>query len=168
MNIKDKIIENLCNLLNENNKKEKLNELSMSKTDVYNALFSIRNKVNTHLIYCYLFSSSREYNHWKKEIASFIPQLTKLKGTNKYPNEKQLKRWVINDTIELIETKIENIIKNACQEENVDIPNWYNKDKVTNYMIEFWNWLAKYIADGKDINYNDIYYIIDELIKKNK
>ena len=68
----------------------------------------------------------------------------------------------------MVKTKIENIIKNACQEENVDIPNWYDKNRVTNYLIEFWNWLAKYIADGKDINYNDIYHIIDELVNKNK
>lgn len=36
MNINDKLIENLCNLILQENHKEKLTEFSMSKKKVYN------------------------------------------------------------------------------------------------------------------------------------
>lgn len=92
MNIKDKIVENLCNLLNENNKKEKLYELSMSKKYIIDKLYDIRIKLNYHLIYCYFYTNSDSYNHLKTEIAGLVKNLPRISGKNKYPSEKQLKK----------------------------------------------------------------------------
>lgn len=124
-----------------------------------------KKKVNIHLLYCLEWYNSNNYNHWKKEIASFIPELPKIKGTNKYPTEKQLKNWIINDTIEQVKEKINNIIEEAEYEENKSMEK-IDSFVAQNYLIEFWNGLANYLANGKAVRVRDVYNKVDELVQK--
>lgn len=166
MNIKDKIVENLCNLLNENNKKEKLYELSMSKKYIIDKLYDIRIKLNYHLIYCYFYTNSDSYNHWKTEIAGLVKNLPRISGTNKYPSEKQLKKWVINNNIEEINENIDFYVQDSLEEENIkEIPK-YNKQALINYLTEYWLWLSENISNGKNLLSSTVYNKIDELVEK--
>lgn len=81
----------------------------------------MRLTVNQHLICCYFWYNTDNYNHWKTEISAFIKAQLTIKGTNKYPTENQLRKWVINDTIEEINNKIEGIVKRTEQDEGVQI-----------------------------------------------
>lgn len=160
------------NIVNETIKlilqeKNKLEEFSMSKRYIIDKLYDMRLEVNEHLICCYFWNDTNNYNHWKTEISSFIKTQPKVKGTNKYPTEKQLKSWVINDTIEEITLKISGIVKRTQQDKNIKIPK-YEEKVLQNYLIDFWNWLAKYLADGNEVMPNDIHSKIDELVNKYK
>lgn len=139
----------------------------MSKQYIINRLYDMSLVINEHLICCYFWNNTENYNHWKTEISSFIRTLPKIKGTNKYPTEKQLKRWVINNTIEEIKEKIDGIIKRTEQDENVKITD-YDKTTIQNYLIDFWNWLASYLADGNDVMPNDIQNKVDQLVEQYK
>lgn len=167
MNVKDKLMESLCNLIIKEEQKEKLTEFSMSKKYIIDKLYDMRLEVNQHLICCYFWYNTENYNHWKTEISAFIKTQPTIKGTNKYPTEKQLRKWVINDTIEEINNKIDGIVKRTEQDEKVKIRK-YDKDILINYLTEFWVWLAKYLADGNDVMSNDIYNKIDFLVDKYK
>lgn len=167
MNIKDKLVEALCNLIMKEEQKEKLTEFSMSKKYIIDKLYDMRLEVNQHLICCYFWNDTDNYNHWKTEISAFIKTQPTIKGTNKYPTEKQLRKWVIDDTIEEINNKIDGIVKRTEQDEKVKIQK-YNRDILIQYLTEFWLWLARYLADGNDVMSNDIHSEVDNLVNKYK
>lgn len=164
-NIIDETIKLL--LKDKQTQKQSLYEFAMSKRFIIDKLYDIRLTVNEHLICCYLWNRSENISHWKKEIGNFIKKQPPVKGTNKYPTEKQLHKWVIDDTIEEVKTSIDGIIKRTEEDEEVSIKNC-DKMRIQHYLIDFWNWLAYYIADGKEVSRYDIYQKIDSLIQKYK
>lgn len=167
MDIKDKLIESLCNLIKKEEQTQKLCEFSVSKQYIINKLWDIRLKVNEHLICCYIWNNTDNYNHWKTEVGGFFEKLPRVKGTNKFPTEKQLHKWIIDDTIEEIEDSINYLVRRTEQDEKVSISK-YDSKVLQNYLIDFWNWLANYLADGNEVMPNDIYSEIDELVNKYK
>lgn len=157
------IVEETIKLLLK--EKHKLNELAMFRKDFINVMFYSKTPINKHLICCYFWNNTQNYNHWKKEISNLVVKLPKLKNTNKYPTEKQLRNWIINDITEEIEDSIESIVTRTESDEGVEIP-MYDKDLLQNYLIGFWSWLASYLANGKTVIANDIYDEVDVLVQQ--
>lgn len=168
MNIKDKLVKTLYNLIIKEEQKEKLTEFPMSKKYIIDKLYDMRIKLNYHLIYCYFWYNTDNYNHWKTEISSFIKNLPRVSGTNKFPTAKQLRKWVIDNNIEEINDNIEFYVSEAISEENIKELPEYNKQNLINYLTEYWIWLSENISDGKNLSNSQVYTEVDNLINKYK
>lgn len=170
------LIENWCKLYLE--QKYKIQEMARSKQAIIKDLDSSRVNMYNHLINCYLWSSSSDYNKWKGEIRASIFNTFSIKGTNKYPTQEQLWKWCMEDWVLEVQHNIDKIVDEAYNEESnkrvklgikdkLQKPE-YNSQAICNYLIEYIKWLCNNICDGNQINTNQVYTEVDKLIEKYK
>ena len=68
-------------------------EFGDSKREMERELKSKTSQIIQHLFKLYLMPNSINRNHWQREIANFLSDVSKLNGRNKFPTSKQLYNW---------------------------------------------------------------------------
>ena len=163
MTDKEKLESELIKLIEQH---ELLLEMAYPLKDIYRKIDDQCEKVIKHLLLCLLFGDKETttLNHWKEEIAGLLYRTYFVKGTNKYPTEKQLNINCFNwkDTLkDTLDTTIELI----CHKEKLNIPNYY-KDKLYNCIINYFKWLYKEFSIKGQVKEIEVFNKIDSLIKE--
>lgn len=68
----------------------RLVEFAKSRKDILRDLQDKSKEYLNHLILIFLTKKSNDFNHWTHEVRDFYPEISKLKGSNKYPQEKDI------------------------------------------------------------------------------
>lgn len=144
----------------------KIQEMAIEQEKVMSDVRSKVNELTLHLIKCFVYKDiTGNLKHWEREIYGFLPHVPKVKNTKKFPSYKKLKE----NTIDMIEDVLLNRIKNNIDYlEDLGYPKdiKYDKNKVYNCIIEYYDWLIKELSTKGEININETYNKINELMKK--
>ena len=137
-----------------------LNELARGKAEITNKIDNTSDNIINYLILCLLYCDRQELNHWKKEIHSFLYKIDKVKGRNKYPSYKKLRKWWFagfEDTLmDNLDVRIDRIMNEYGQVE-------YNKNKIYNSIINYFEWLLQSLSEKGSVYQSEVTFKIDEL-----
>lgn len=164
-----KLVDEIIKRLYE--EKYRLQEMAKTKSDIVKILEDRKLNIYNHLVYCYLWTDTENYNHWKGEIRAFIYETYSIKGTNKFPTAKQLYKWCFEDWIIEVKRHIDVIVEEAYKKEqksnkSLKLPKYDNN--MMNYICEYIMWLCENIADGEILTTEQVSNEIDLLIEKYK
>lgn len=115
-----------------------------------------------HFIKLMIFPYSRNCNHWKQEVASFIHSAPKLKSSKKFPRYK--------DLMEVLYYGWEDATDNWISELQIDYPNEnvlpVKYEIVHECMFEYFHWLCTKLSTNGFVANQYIYNKLDELQQK--
>ena len=139
-----------------------LNELARGKAEITNKIDTISDEIIEHLILCLLYSDNEKVKLWKKEIHSLLYKIEKIKGSNKYPSYKKLRKWWFagfEDTLmDNLDVRIDRIMYEFGQVK-------YNQDKIYKAIISYFEWLLQNLSERGSVYLNEVSFKIDELNK---
>lgn len=139
-----------------------LYEMADSKVHICDKLERNREQIINHLICCYSMSDNNNYNHWKTEIYAMLHIIPKLNTTNKYPSYNNLVKWDLNTWSDSLNDHLRSYISYIEYKENINLSN-INKQDLTNYILEYFNWLYKSLSNTGDVTIQEVFNKIDEL-----
>ena len=148
-----------------------INELAMEKAEQEKRLYAHTEQVIEHIIKIVCMPNHSALNHWKQEIASQIVKVNKLKGSKRYPTEKEIYKWTYDkerDSIQDI-TYISNFIKGEWRTYNYkgnvkQIPLLANN---IDYICDnYFKWLANKLSRFGTVFKPDIYDELNFLLKQ--
>ena len=150
--------------------KIQINEFADSKFKVEMDMSSKTWVIIIHLIKCLLMSNNSAYEHWKSEIVHFIYDVPKLKGTNKYPTEKQIYKWTYGKRADKVldPTTMKYEFEGLEEKYNIKILEDYNK--LANIIDEmckgYFSMLAKTLSMFGSIpnKEKELYNYIDDFV----
>ena len=133
--------------------------LADTNQDVKNFLRNRTDSLFDHLIKIFLYSNLQECNPWKREVASVLSWVPKLKNRKKYPSVKLIldRTWFVYEDI--LDILIENIV-----EDMYETPEPYDFDYIYNKMELYFYWLAENLSKYGRVSREDIFNKLDELI----
>lgn len=108
-----------------------------SNADTFRKIEDASEEIIVHLIKVFLFPNVQERNHWKKEIWSFLPRISKLKSTNKFPTDKQLCKALWNSYEDVIFDYIPVIL-----EDMEELPITIDRKCIYYAIQDYMKWLA--------------------------
>lgn len=139
-----------------------INELARGKAEITNKIDNISDEIIDHLILCLLYNDRQELNHWTREIHGLLYKIDKVKGSNKYPSYKKLRKWWFagfEDTLmDNLDVRIDRIMNEYGQVE-------YDKNKIYNSIINYFEWLLQRLSEKGSVYQSEVSTKIDELNK---
>lgn len=143
-----------------------LTELADSKQQIRNDIVHEENNIIEHLLKCFLYKNSTgDYNHWKKEIYSFLNRIPKLRGSNKFPSHNILKKFTIDRFGDVLKDWIPHDIRAMVVDGYPKIED-YNIEELYNAIIDYYEWLIKELSSNGKVENIQVYNKIDELTNK--
>lgn len=136
-----------------------ISAMSKSQSRIYDAIASASEQINIHIAKILLFPNSEHVDHWMHEIWSFLPRISRLKGTNKLPKPSMIRRALTeeNDALNsylIIAQDLEDTL------EPVDVP----LSKYTHVVEEYQNWLCQILSTSEQVRQVDVKAKLRELI----
>lgn len=162
------LVEVWCKIYLE--QKFKIEEMADSVQDIKKDIKQSREDLLTHLICYYVLSDiTTNQHHWEKDIYNAFPELSKIKGKNKYPNKRQLWDWGFETTIEKIEDHLDVWITKTEIKENRKLPKNINYKNLQEFMKDYIMWLYEELSkpenEGK-IQLDDTRKVLQDLYKQ--
>ena len=146
-------------------------EFSEHKRDIERQLTTNTKNIIEHIIKLMLMTNNDSYNHWKKEIANFLSDIDKIKGSNKFPSKKQLMNWtyykqkdLLSDNIRM-KGKINNIVKYYDIVSDISTIQ-YISNIINEFCFLYFDWLTDILSKQGYVNFTDIYNKLDNLMSK--
>ncbi len=136
-----------------------ISAMSKSQSRIYDAISSASEQINIHIAKILLFPDSGHVDHWMHEIWSFLPRISRLKGTNKLPKPSMIRRALKeeNDALNsylIIAQDLEDTL------EPVDV----TLSKYTHVVEEYQNWLCQIFSTSEQVRQVDVKAKLRELI----
>lgn len=144
-------------------------EFSERKQKIEDELTSATKQIIKHICKIVLMPDNVSVNHWKGEIASFLYEIDKLKGKNKYPSYKQIMDWTYNKQKDMLTDihKMKLILIDIAEEYRLK---QFDVDKtiksINEFSINYFSWIAKQLSNNGYVLRNSIYTELNELINK--
>lgn len=146
-------------------------EFSEHKRDIERQLTANTKNIIEHIIKLMLMTNNDSYNHRKKEIANFLSDIDKIKGSNKFPSKKQLMNWtyykqkdLLSDNIRM-KGKINNIVKYYDIVSDISTIQYIAKT-INEFCFLYFDWLTDILSKQGYVNFTDIYNKLDNLMSK--
>lgn len=121
-----------------------------------------------HLMKIYLMPDHESAYHWKKEIASQIYIVDKLKNNKKFPTAKQIYSWTYGKKQDLITDRkwFQIFVEDICEEYNRDLiespMNFMNE--FDDICVSYFQWLSNELSQTGRVSKSAIISKIDQLI----
>ena len=146
-------------------------EFSEHKRKIEDDLSDITTLIIEHIIKLILMGDNTAFGHWKKEIANFLSDIDKIKGSNKFPSKKQLMNWtyykqkdLLSDNIRM-KGKINNIVKYYDIVSDISTIQYISKI-INEFCFLYFDWLTDILSKQGYVNFTDIYNKLDNLMSK--
>ena len=138
-----------------------IRSMSESQSRIYDKIADKAVSIDKHIIKLMLYPSAPECNHWKSEIYSFLNNVQKLKGSNKFPKAKLILKalTISNDMIDKLAWQVQ------CEEESL-IPIHIEVDVLIRTIEAYQSWLASMLSSDGLVVPKDVYSKLDELISE--
>lgn len=137
--------------------------MSESQSRIYDKLTEQSWKVDEHIVKLLLLPDCQEANHWKREIASFIDHVNKIKNTNKWPDAKFLKKCLSthNDAADALLYKVSGDLTDANQR-------LISEEDIVEALEAYQDWLSRELSLHGAIHYSDAYSVLDEIVDRTR
>ena len=151
--------------------KLRINECAMERSEQANKLYAHTEQIVEHLIKIIAMPDHTAVNHWKQEIASQIIKVNKLKGSKRFPTEKEIYKWTYEKDKDSLKdmTYISNFIKGEWRTYNYQ-GDFKNINKIAHniqYVCdEYFKWLANTLSKFGIVFKPDIYEELNYLLSK--
>lgn len=138
-----------------------IRSMSEAQSRIYDKLAEHSWGIDEHLIKLLLLPNCKEAEHWKREIVKFVDRVDKLKGKNRYPSAKFIKKClsVHNDMTSDLLRKVRSELKEPNKRP-------VTSDEVSCVLEQYQDWLASELSAHGLIDYDSAYEVIDEIISK--
>lgn len=136
-----------------------IRSMSEAQSKIYDKLTDQSWKIDEHIIKLLLLPDCQEANHWKREIVRFVDHIDKLKGKNKYPDAKFIRKCLSthNDMIDAILRQVSSNLHESNQR-NI------STDAALFAVEAYQNWLSNTLSQHGVIYYDEAYQVLDEII----
>ena len=76
----------------------KIYAMSRKKSDIAAYIEEGTQEIILHLIKLYMYPESNNVHHWRREVANFLNNVPRMKGSNKYPSAQFILKnsWSVN------------------------------------------------------------------------
>ncbi len=135
--------------------------MSTTLKDIKNFIADASYQVDHHIIKLLLFPRSRDYNHWKQEIFSFIHDVDKVKSTNKWPQQHVILECLAchNDVLDNYRITVEDEY-----EDLIPIP--VTNDDILHAIEDYQLFLAEGLSRNGLVRRADVYNMLDDIVSK--
>ena len=130
--------------------------MSQSRKDVAAELEQITRPLVQHLIKLWLYPNSSSANHWKQEIYNLLHNVSRLRGTNKFPTSS----FILKNTIDVNSSSIPiwvEIIQDDYDKVECSTP------ELVIAVKEYYAWLANKLSQQGEVSRTAIYNKLSEL-----
>lgn len=130
--------------------------MSQSRKDVAAELEQLTRPLVQHLIKLWLYPSSPSANHWKQEVYNLLHNVSRLRGTNKFPTSS----FIMKNTIDVNSSSIPiwvEIIQDDYDKVECSI------SELVIAVKEYYAWLAKKLSQQGEVSRTAIYNKLSEL-----
>lgn len=145
-------------------------EFSERKQKIEDDLTYATKQIIIHICKIVLMSEVDSINHWKREIANFLNEVDRLKGSNKFPTEKQIMDWTYNKQEDMLTdiNKMKRRLLDIVDDYNIDYNIQFNIaiDIINDFCKDYFSWISKELSKYGYVNRRLIYKELDNLIKK--
>jgi len=142
-------------------------EFAVNRKNAVNKLTSIQDLVLNHMLCIFYWRDEKPINHWKKEVASFLDQIPRLKGnaTLSYKTVYQELYGYISD---ILYDRIQSFIVGIMYKENYLLPDIEdpNVNNLKKFLDSFYDYISHELSTNGYILFADTYKKIDELLEK--
>lgn len=118
-------------------------------------------QVLRHLICVILYPDAPDYNHWKNEIVSFIEDVDKVKGKNKWS-----KPAFIKEAISTQNDMIDAVIKQVKLKEREYKPKSVSISEILKGVEKYQDWLANELSANGIIDPYEAQDLIDKIVSE--
>lgn len=140
---------------------EEILGMSIPKKDVAASLEQITRKLMEHLIKLYMYPDVWHASHWRQEVHTLLHQVSRFKGSKKFPSSKFILDNTININKDLIKVMYEDI-EADYSDENGASRRVYSKELV--YVVyEYFEWVAKELSSRGQVFRKAVYAKLEEL-----
>jgi len=140
-----------------------IRSMSEAQSKIYDKLTDRSWEIDEHIVKLLLLPDCREANHWKREIVRSVDRVDKLKGKNRYPDAKFIKKCL--STHNDMAADILRKIRSELRETNKRL---VTSAEVLNAFEQYQDWLAGELSAHGLITYADAYEVIDEIIDRTR
>lgn len=145
--------------------KYKLEEISMSLKDIRDKeIQCYENKMIEHLGKLFFYSNLRTYDiaGWKDEIHKFIPNVSLIKGKNKFPTKKQLDDWTINKFSDVLISRLNGLVEDLIFDGYPKLKD-YDYEACKEFIISYYDKLNTILSTKGYITKQETYSILDSI-----
>lgn len=116
-------------------------EQAKNKNAIENQLYAIGDEIVYHLVKLFLFPTNECKNHWIKKLYAFLPRISKVKTTKKYPSSRVIYSYLFGDMEDSFLEQVESYIDVALLKDDLE----YNSDDITdNLKIKLFDFIRNY------------------------
>ena len=133
--------------------------MSKPQAKVYDAISAASEQINIHIAKIMLFPDSAFVDHWMHEIWSFLPRVSRIKGSNKLPKSSMILRALSeeNDALNSYLIIAEDL------EDELD-PIDVTLTEYAKVVRAYQQWLAEMLSSNEQIRQADVKATLTELI----
>lgn len=140
-----------------------------SRLEIEIALNGKTQQIIEHMCKLVLFPEHSARNHWKKEIASQLYTISKLKTSKQFPNQRQIYYWTYKKEQDLLQDSawMSKMYNHLVKEYN-SIPNitedefLYRADTVCD---KYFKWISEVLSKDGFVEFDQIYGMLDSLLR---
>ena len=128
-----------------------IRSMSERQSEIHREISAASKQIDMHIIRLMLYPNSSYRDHWMHEIWSFLFEVDKLKGKNKYPKAKFIKDALAahNDVIDNYKEIVEDLEGELTE-----------RDISTEYIIQviekYQDWLANELSTHGKVKQSDV------------
>ena len=133
--------------------------MALPKKEVAARLDEVTRPLTQHLIKIMLWPGSRDAAHWRQEIYNFLHNVSKIKGTNKFPSANFIYKHTIGSNTDLISVWHDHIVDDYIAQHGSS--RWGFDE----YAIQdYFRWLAGRLSEVGEVSRREVYAAIDEYL----
>lgn len=134
--------------------------MSEAQSEVYRKITDKTPLIVEHFVKLCMYPDSRDCNHWKQEIYSFLNTVPKLRNTKKYP-----KSSLIMKALTIYNDSIEGFIRRVTKKYGTDNVSMLSGTDIENRLRLYQTWLADVLSSEGFAEDDEIYAMLDKYTK---
>ena len=122
-------------------------------------------EIMLHLIKVFVFRRCNSYDHWKSEIHAFLPKVSKLKRTNKYPKSDFIFHALWDNQKDDLEKFLKWILTDYTTYDKLVVVN-SNIQQLGKFIDDYLHWLSEELSKKGFVSRVEVSSKIDNLLKE--
>lgn len=144
-----------------------ITEFAENKKEIERSLKPSVEPIIEHLFKLHLMPNHESVNHWRREIYSFLYNIDKLKGTNKYPSSKQIYDWTFGKIADKFDDNYyaEGIVETIEYDYNVTVNEDITVIRKSMYTIckFYFSWISNELSIRGIVTPKQVYVELDKI-----
>lgn len=138
-----------------------ISAMSKAQSKVYDQISAASEQIDIHIAKIMLYPDSPYVDHWMHEIWSFLPRISRLKGTNKLPKPSLIRKALREENDSL------NTFIIIAEEDEEDLDSRIVTLQEYEYVVtSYQDWICQILSTSERVRQVDVKAKLHELIFK--